>query len=119
MFVAYCSAAISPANIGLIDSFSASKTVKLVRPAFYAKLHDMHKSEPFENHLEGDPFDETLPDDWLFSDAIDSPLTYTRCRDIHATGVLVLQMFMGIDVPDRFLSPELALAECGLPLFFI
>ena len=72
----------------------------------------MHRSEPFSSAIESDSVDPILPDEWLFPEAIESPLTYNRCRDLHSTGVVVLQMVMGLDVPDRYPSPGLALPEC-------
>lgn len=104
--------AINPSTIGLVDSPSEGRVVKLIKPAFAIKLRDMHRSEPFSPGLEGEVVDHTLPEDWIFSEAVESPLTYTRCRDMHSVGVVVLQMIMGLDVPDRYPSPALALPEC-------
>lgn len=35
-----------------------------MKAAFYAKLHDMHKSEPFSSSVKADDLGEPLPDDW-------------------------------------------------------
>lgn len=48
-------------------------------------------------------------------DAVESTLVYTKSRDIHATGVILLQMLMGRDVMDRFPDPQTALRNCESP----
>ncbi|KAL5519904.1 hypothetical protein ACEPAG_1564 [Sanghuangporus baumii] len=106
--------AIRPSSIGLVDHPSSGRVVKLTRVALYAKLHDMHMSEPFGPKAEADVVEPPLPDEWLYRETIESPLVYTRCRDVHAIGVVVLQMAMGLDVPNRYPNPQLALLDSGL-----
>ncbi|THH07416.1 hypothetical protein EW145_g3398 [Phellinidium pouzarii] len=106
--------AINPASIGLIDHFGGVKTVKLMRVAFHAKLHDLHRSEPFGSKAEPDAPEPPLSDDWLCRETLESPLLYTRCRDMHSVGVLVLQMLLGLDVVSRYPNPRAALLDSGL-----
>jgi eukaryotic translation initiation factor 2-alpha kinase 4 len=40
---------------------------------------------------------------------------YTRSRDLHCVGIVLLQMLLGHDVMDRFLDPQHAL-QFGNPL---
>lgn len=56
------------------------------------KLHGMFRRQPKE--------------------AIESPLNYTRSRDIHCTGVVLMQMLLGWDVMNRFSNPQSALNRC-------
>ncbi|EJC97866.1 uncharacterized protein FOMMEDRAFT_143407 [Fomitiporia mediterranea MF3/22] len=106
--------AICPSSVGLVDHSSGSKIIKLTRVSLYAKLHDLHMSEPFGANISADLSEPPFPDEWLFRETIESPLLYTRCRDIHSTAVLVLQMAMGLDVPHRYPNPSLALLDSGL-----
>jgi translation initiation factor 2-alpha kinase 4 len=34
--------------------------------------------------------------------AVDSPLTYTRSRDLYCVGIILLQMLLGLDVMYQF-----------------
>jgi eukaryotic translation initiation factor 2-alpha kinase 4 len=45
----------------------------------------------------------------LPKEVVDSPLIYTKSRDIHSVGIIVLQMLLGRDVMDRFMSPKAAM----------
>ena len=51
----------------------------------------------------------TYADDRMPQDAVESTLVYTKGRDIHAVGVIVLQMLLGRDVMDRYPDPQSAL----------
>ena len=42
----------------------------------------------------------------------ESSLFYTRHRDIHAVGIVLLQMLLGLDVTDRFSGVQYALISC-------
>jgi translation initiation factor 2-alpha kinase 4 len=48
----------------------------------------------------------------LSKEAVDSPLLYTPSRDLHDTGIILLQMLLGYDVMDRFPGPQSALQSC-------
>lgn len=45
-------------------------------------------------------------------DALESPLEYTKNRDVHAAGVILLQMLLGLNVVDRFPDFHLAFKNC-------
>ena len=45
-------------------------------------------------------------------DAVDSPLEYTKNRDIHSVGVILLQMLLGLDVMERYPDFHFALRNC-------
>jgi hypothetical protein len=47
----------------------------------------------------------------------ESSLLYTRQRDIHAVGIVLLQMLMGLDVMERFPDAQTAIHAC--PFFFL
>ncbi|KAI5119391.1 hypothetical protein M0805_005934 [Coniferiporia weirii] len=106
--------AINPASIGLVDNATGTKTVKLMRTAFHTKLRDFHKSEPFGPKAEADVPEPPLPDDWLCRETLDSPLLYTRCRDLHSVGILILQMLLGLDIGNRYPNPRAALLDSGM-----
>jgi hypothetical protein len=42
----------------------------------------------------------------------ESSLLYTRQRDIHAVGIVLLQMLMGPDVMERFPDAQTAIHAC-------
>ena len=42
----------------------------------------------------------------------ESSLLYTRQRDIHAVGIVLLQMLMGLDVMERFPDAQTAIHAC-------
>lgn len=48
----------------------------------------------------------------LAKDTIDSPLLYTRNRDLHDVGVILLQMLLGLEVAHRFPDVQAALHSC-------
>lgn len=45
----------------------------------------------------------------LPKDVLDSPLVYTKSRDIHAAGIILLQMLLGRDIIDRYPDPQTAI----------
>ncbi|KAL0961127.1 hypothetical protein HGRIS_006101 [Hohenbuehelia grisea] len=92
------------------NDLNRPKLVKLGRCVFHTHLLDLHKSNPFGSKLSL-PSDETrIPDGWLFKDPKnDSSLVYTRQRDIHAVGVVLIQMLVGHDVMDVYPTPQAAL----------
>ncbi len=48
----------------------------------------------------------------LAKDGHDSALIYTKARDIHYAGVVLLQMLLGRDVVERFPDAQAALVSC-------
>ncbi|KDQ25175.1 hypothetical protein PLEOSDRAFT_1066383 [Pleurotus ostreatus PC15] len=89
---------------------SQQKLVKLGNVVFYTRLLDLHRSNPFGSSV-SPSFDEPrMPDAWYCKDVKnDSALSYTRHRDIHAVGIVLLQMLIGHDVMERFEDPQAAL----------
>jgi hypothetical protein len=53
----------------------------------------------------------------LPKEVVDSPLVYTRSRDIHSVGVIFLQMLLGHDVMNRFLTSTAALQSRMRPFY--
>lgn len=54
----------------------------------------------------------------LSKDVIDSPLMYTKSRDLHCLGVVLLQMLIGRDVIERFPDGvQSALRACAFSYF--
>lgn len=51
--------------------------------------------------------------DRLGKDALDSALVYTRGRDLHCVGIILLQMLLGLDVVDRYPDAQSALKACA------
>ncbi|CAL1710511.1 unnamed protein product [Somion occarium] len=103
---------LSSRCVGLVsgDRPGESKRVKVFKVSYHVRLLDMHRSDPFgcdsgRGHLEDPP----LPEGWLPKDAVDSPLVYTKNRDIHAAGIILLQMLIGRDVVDRYPDPQTAI----------
>lgn len=48
---------------------------------------------------------------------MDSPLQYSKSRDVHSVGVLFLQMLVGWNVMEIYPSPKLALQSRPFSLF--
>ncbi|KAA1478685.1 Serine/threonine-protein kinase [Dentipellis sp. KUC8613] len=86
-----------------------SKQVKLGKVAYYVKLLDLHRSNPFGNDTTPLADYLPIPDSWAAKDALDSTLIYTRSRDIHCVGVIFVQMLLGLDVMERFPDAQAAL----------
>lgn len=53
----------------------------------------------------------------LGKDALDSALVYTRSRDLHCVGIILLQMLLGLDVVNRFPDAQSAMKACAYLLF--
>jgi len=68
----------------------------------------MHTPMPVEVVQE-----DAIPEGWLSRDVqTESSLVYTRQRDIHDVGIVLLKMLLGLDVVDRFLDPITAIHSC-------
>jgi len=83
------------------SSSTPSKLVKLGRAGYHTRLVDLHRSNLFGPKVVNEN-DITVPEAWLSKDVIDSPLMYTKSRDIHCLGVVLLQMLIGKDVMEQF-----------------
>ncbi|KAI8973080.1 Serine/threonine-protein kinase [Trametes punicea] len=91
------------------DSFGHNKLVKIFNACYHVGLLALHRSNNIG--FAGDPLieDMQVPEGWMPPDAVESTLVYTKGRDIHAAGVVLLQMIMGRDVVERYPDPQSAL----------
>ncbi|KAJ7702683.1 kinase-like domain-containing protein [Mycena rosella] len=79
------------------------RMVKLTKVAFYTRLLDLHRSNPFGPGISSEPDEPRIPEPWLSKDVKnESALLYTRHRDIHAVGIVLMQMLLGLDVTERY-----------------
>lgn len=88
----------------------SQKHIKLAKAVFHTHLLDLHRSNPFDSHLP--PVTDEIPvsEGWLSRDARnESTLLYTKRRDIHNVGIVLLQMLMGLDVTERFSDAQEAI----------
>lgn len=108
---------ITARSIGLTsgDRTSQSKQIKLGRVAFPTRLLDLHRSNPFGTNFV--PVEEPpIPEGWLSRDEkTESSLLYTRKRDIHSVGIVLLQMLLGLDVTDKYSNIHEALQASLVP----
>ncbi|KAJ6576175.1 hypothetical protein DFH09DRAFT_1454036, partial [Mycena vulgaris] len=97
---------IAADSIGITPRSSIAqkgKMLKLTKVAFYTRLLDLHRSNPFGPGISLDPDEPRTPDAWLSKDVkTESALLYTRHRDIHAVGLVLMQMLLGLDVTERY-----------------
>lgn len=102
---------LSPKCIGLVPGKHPGdpKAVKIFKVGFYVALLDMNRSERFLAACPGKPEHQNIPEGWLPKDALESPLEYTKNRDVHSVGIILLQMLLGLDVMDRFQDFHMAL----------
>ncbi|KAF9267032.1 hypothetical protein L218DRAFT_920740 [Marasmius fiardii PR-910] len=92
-----------------------SKQVKLFKVAYYTRLLDLHKSDAFRPDMTFHNDDAPIPDAWLSDDVRnESSLLYTRSRDIHDTGIVFLQMLLGLDVVHRFSDAHTAITSATI-----
>lgn len=89
------------------------KIIKLGRAVFHTHLLDLHRSNSFGPHVPPLPEEPACIDGWLSRDAKnESLLLYTRRRDIHNVGIVLLEMVMGLDVTERFGDVQSAIHAC-------
>ncbi|KAG6888788.1 hypothetical protein C0992_007518 [Termitomyces sp. T32_za158] len=101
---------INARYIGLVSGDRPhSKQVKLGRVGYPTRLLDLHRSNPFGTNMP--PTEEPpIPEGWLSrEEKNESALLYTRQRDIHAVGIVLLQMLLGLDVTERYANIHEAL----------
>ncbi|KAF8839726.1 Serine/threonine-protein kinase [Paxillus ammoniavirescens] len=96
------------------ENRSHSKLVKVGKVGYHARLKDLHKSNPFFPGLALMNGERAIPDAWLSKEVLDSPLSYTRGRDIHSVGVVFLQMLHGQSVMQKFSDPREALQSASI-----
>ncbi|SJL11916.1 uncharacterized protein ARMOST_15330 [Armillaria ostoyae] len=107
---------ISATSIGLVSGNcpSQSKLIKLTKVGYHTRLLDLHRSNAFG--YVNPPEERVMPEAWLSKDAKnESLLLYTHQRDIHAVGVVLLQMLLGLDVTERFSDVHTALRSSTMP----
>ncbi|KAL6299472.1 kinase-like domain-containing protein [Sparassis latifolia] len=109
---------ISAKYIGLAarEEGGQSKMVKLFKVGYHIRLLDLHRSNPFGFNADPKIDEVQIPDGWLLEEALESPLVYTRSRDIHAVGIVLMQMLMGRDVMERFPDPQSALRNSTISI---
>lgn len=102
---------LSTKCIGLAprEEGGSSKIVKVFKAGYHVRLLDLHRSDPFGFNMDPKIDEVHIPEGWLLHDTVESPLVYTRSRDIHAAGIVLLQMLMGRDVTERFPDVHTAL----------
>ncbi|KDR70022.1 hypothetical protein GALMADRAFT_255390 [Galerina marginata CBS 339.88] len=98
------------------DNPSQPKIIKLCKASFHTRLTDLHRSNPFGPHTPALPEEPKLTDGWLSRDVSESSLLYTRQRDIHDVGIVLLQMLLGLDVCERWTDPATAINNSSISL---
>lgn len=105
------SVALAPANVGRTQS----KVIKLGKAVFPTRLLDLHRSNPFGPNIPPSTEDLDMSDEWLPKDVKnESFLLYTPRRDIHAVGIVLLQMLLGLDVTKKFSDVHIALDSSNI-----
>ncbi|KAI0666498.1 Serine/threonine-protein kinase [Trametes maxima] len=99
------------------DNFGHQKLVKVFNVYYHVCLLALHRSNNIG--FAGDPQvdDAQIPEGWMPQDAVESTLVYTKGRDIHAIGIVLLQMLMGRDVMDKRPDPQSALHTSSVSAF--
>ncbi|KAL1746128.1 hypothetical protein HDZ31DRAFT_81443 [Schizophyllum fasciatum] len=110
-----------------------AKLVRIGRVGLHTKLRDLYRSNPWglpsdantTTNLDGDSSlakDDAedavneLPEGWLSKDVKnESALVYTARRDIHAVGIVFLQMLLGLDVMRQYEDIKSAIHSPFLP----
>ncbi|EKM52933.1 uncharacterized protein PHACADRAFT_259100 [Phanerochaete carnosa HHB-10118-sp] len=90
------------------------KVVKIFKVGFHVALFDMNRSERFLQWCPGKPEHQNMPEGWLPKDALESPLEYTKNRDVHSIGIILLQMLLGLNVVERYPDFHIALRSSGI-----
>ncbi|CDO76045.1 hypothetical protein BN946_scf184959.g3 [Trametes cinnabarina] len=91
------------------DTHDHHKRVKIFNACYHVCLLALHRSNNIG--FAGDPQieDMQIPEGWMPPDAAESTLVYTKGRDVHAAGIVLLQMIMGRDVMYKYPDPQSAL----------
>ncbi|EJF61645.1 Serine/threonine-protein kinase [Dichomitus squalens LYAD-421 SS1] len=115
------------------EGMGTSKIVKLFKVGYHVRLLDLHRSDPFGFNVDVRLDEDNTPEGWrvaqfihiapplnqhLFRMApVESKLDYTKARDIHSAGIVLLQMLLGRDVMERFSDPQSALHTTSISPF--
>ncbi|KAI0746241.1 Serine/threonine-protein kinase [Daedaleopsis nitida] len=100
---------LSLKTIGLApkDGYGSPKVVKLFKVGYHMRLLDLHRSDPFGFNYDSNVDEDETSEGWM--PPVESKLTYTKGRDIHAAGIVLVQMLLGRDVMERYPDPQTAL----------
>ncbi|KAF8186819.1 hypothetical protein BJ912DRAFT_1022739 [Pholiota molesta] len=89
-------------------------SVKLCRATYHTRLLDLHRTSSGGSST-GDREETLLPEGWVSRDVQhESTLLYTRMRDIHDVGVVLMQMLLGLSVVERFPDPASAIRSADI-----
>ncbi|KAF7974176.1 hypothetical protein HWV62_13309 [Athelia sp. TMB] len=83
------------------QTHAPSKLVRIGKVSYQSRLLELHRSNPFGPSINADN-ELLIPDSWQSKDVVESPLLYTKSRDIHSLGIVLMQMLMGSDVMEQF-----------------
>ncbi|RPD79604.1 Serine/threonine-protein kinase [Lentinus tigrinus ALCF2SS1-7] len=96
------------------EESSSTKIVKIFKVSYQTRLLDLHRSDPFGFNADPKTDEDNVPEGWM--PPVESKLTYTKGRDIHSVGIVLLQMLLGRDVMERYPDPQTALHLASLPV---
>ncbi|KAF9561509.1 other/PEK/GCN2 protein kinase [Agrocybe pediades] len=105
---------INARSIGLVSDGNNHKSIKLCKVSVFTRLLDLHRSNSFGPRTPSPPEEPKHFEGWLSRDIDDSPLTYTRFRDIHDAGVVLFQMLLGLDVCEKYYDPVEAIHKSSI-----
>ncbi|TFK23737.1 other/PEK/GCN2 protein kinase [Coprinopsis marcescibilis] len=103
--------------IGLAPSRSnpSQKIIKIGKAVFQTHLLDLHRSNSFGVHVPPLVDEPEISDGWLSRDVKnESALLYTKRRDIHNVGIVLMQMLLGLDVTERFSDVQEAIHSSSI-----
>ncbi|KAI0635341.1 Serine/threonine-protein kinase [Trametes polyzona] len=99
------------------DNYGPNKLIKIFNVCYHVCLLALHRSNNIgfagDSHLD----DMQVPEGWMPQDTAESTLVFTKGRDIHAVGIVLVQMIMGRDVMDKFPDPQSALHSTSVSPF--
>ncbi|VDB92332.1 unnamed protein product [Peniophora sp. CBMAI 1063] len=101
-------------SVGLANGPRGSfqKRVKLMNSAYLIKLLDLHRSNQFGPYMHTSISEiYRFSEGWRSHDEAESILRYSRLRDLHGAGVIMLQMGLGLTVIDEYQTPRSALEQ--------
>ncbi|KAG2024094.1 STE/STE20/YSK protein kinase [Coprinopsis cinerea AmutBmut pab1-1] len=102
--------------LGLVSSRTnpGQKVIKVGKAVFHTHLLDLHRSNSFGPHIPPVADEPQISDGWLSREMKDSALLYTKRRDIHNVGIILLQMLMGLDVTERYSDVQEAIHSSAI-----
>ncbi|KIJ54354.1 hypothetical protein M422DRAFT_73814 [Sphaerobolus stellatus SS14] len=86
--------------------------IKMDRAFWYPTVRDLHRSNSFGDFRSTDG---SLPESWTPKEVIESPLIYTRTRDISELGIVFLRMLLGINAARQHPDPFTAMDSDAFP----